>query len=439
MKWLILILLCACGKHDEPKQLDLRDSDGDQVLNYQESTLEKYVAFHDVLGPVKGTIKIYGEKLINISFTNQVGEDSGLKLAVTRNEMIEKDYFTEWSKLRLDSNDILNESKTLLKVELLTDSTSDSPDEVILKRAGSHILLGRWSQYMTLQLSTDDLNSLLTGKSHFLFRKKPKQTQYSDVDTTETIRTKTYKVLIYEGQKTKFLYVSKELPIQSLLKQLGIKEYKNLQENEIFFYEESDLVSWFVREVEGKYFIVKSSGKELKEFFLTNFTKKNIHLKRENGFPSNEVKFQNIGSSRIYFKMRNVVQKQNSFGERIEKRRHGSHEDKWECLHYLRFITQENIHPKLINEILPEIQLSGNVGIMLEQIDEKGQFTLGEIENALPDATLRLSPLPASTFIVTGEYQNSCGANANRGRDASFNTNSEAYLGLDIETYVEKI
>lgn len=40
MKWFILIILFACGKHDEPKQLDLRDSDGDQVLNYQESTLE---------------------------------------------------------------------------------------------------------------------------------------------------------------------------------------------------------------------------------------------------------------------------------------------------------------------------------------------------------------------------------------------------------------
>ena len=44
MKILILLILIACGKHEEPNFVDMRDKDGDQILNYEEDSLNKYIA-----------------------------------------------------------------------------------------------------------------------------------------------------------------------------------------------------------------------------------------------------------------------------------------------------------------------------------------------------------------------------------------------------------
>ncbi len=59
MKWLILLALVAsCGKHTQPKALDLHDSDGDQIQNFEESDFDKYVANVESLSEVKGVLRV---------------------------------------------------------------------------------------------------------------------------------------------------------------------------------------------------------------------------------------------------------------------------------------------------------------------------------------------------------------------------------------------
>lgn len=72
MKWLILLaLVSACGKHQEPKALDYRDSDGDQIQNYQETELDKYVANFESLGSISGVLRFNAEKTIELTFNNE--------------------------------------------------------------------------------------------------------------------------------------------------------------------------------------------------------------------------------------------------------------------------------------------------------------------------------------------------------------------------------
>ena len=72
MKWLILILFISCGKHESPSAIDLRDEDGDQILNYMEASQEqKHIANFETLGAIKGTLKIHHLNPVEIKFSNE--------------------------------------------------------------------------------------------------------------------------------------------------------------------------------------------------------------------------------------------------------------------------------------------------------------------------------------------------------------------------------
>ena len=134
MKWLILLMLVACGKHEEPAALDFRDSDGDQVQNAYESDFDKYIANVEKLGIIKGVLKFNtGKEIEEISFTNKIDlNEKTLKLIVSNEKRIKKeDYFSETSILRLEEvkNMPLEAKQYSLQLEFL--ATNVSPDELL--------------------------------------------------------------------------------------------------------------------------------------------------------------------------------------------------------------------------------------------------------------------------------------------------------------------
>lgn len=454
MKWLILLALIACGKHEEPKKLDLRDSDGDQVLNYQEGELEKYVADFEPLGKVNGVIKFTLDKIIELPLSNDLNlKDAALSLAVANEARVStEEYFSEWSKLRLKKTITLPELKSSqYQVQLLFENGSAEAEELVLKTGKEVLSLGSWSNFMKLQVSRENLKALLEGKAFFMLKKKfPKSPLFNDAQAG-TIKEKTYRVHFYDGSKSRILYVSNELEFSELLKHMDIRA-KNVSEDELFFNAHlTERDQWHVRELQGgDKVLILTNIEVLRKEFLKNYIYQKKILSRKNGQNASVVQFNNPDGAKVYVKISSAYFTQRTFVERKERKLHGggggggrdgNAESPYKCTHYLREIKKENVLLSNLENLFVNL---GEEDTLLgsdfeEQIGAKGPYW--EMKLNQPTANLKWSFInrPSSTFIVTGEYDNSCGNNANRGRGAAYKTNLEGKFEVVIESFVEKI
>lgn len=432
MKWLLLIMLIACGKHQEPKAVDQRDSDGDQILNNLDADM--FVAEHAVLKEVSGTLKIYGERLTEVAFQNTVNPVNGLFSIVKNEKKMDFTYFTEWSTLGL-APVIFSDNATEFKLEIITDIKSDIPDEVIF---GERI--NRWKPAMVFKVKRDEVLNLLSGKQSIVMRKLAPKAKFFQQAPDESIRSKTYRVVMYNGNESKVYYVSNELGRDEFLKKMEIKDTNVLNETEIFYLDESDHPQWFIREVKNHLFIARASSTQIKQYFLNQFEYKKTLLRRENGTVLNHIEIKSSPDSRVYFKARSLNQKNLSFSEEQRKRtrrvggggRDGS-PDVEVCTYPFRMVSSEKNLRSDFPNVMHELELQGQIYPAYHDVDEKGFFWSGEL-SVTPGSNIKFKSRPESTYTTVGNYSNGCW-NA----ESSVRMNSEAFIELEIETYVEKI
>lgn len=454
MKWLIILILIGCGKHQEPNHLDLRDSDGDQVLNHEESELDKFVADFETLGKVKGVLKFNLDKIIEIPITNELDyKNNALSLIVSNEKkLIHEDYFAEWSKLRLSGDFATPDLKlSHYTIHLQFEHGPGKAQELLLVKGPEVISLGKWSQVMRLQLSSENLSAILSNKAFLSIKKNFRKSPLFQAEQDKTIRDKTYRVHYYDGSKSKILYVSKSMAFPKLLENLRISP-ERIDQEEVFF--NSDLLSaneWYIRELlNGDKVIVYSNMAELKGKFLEKYTYQRHLLSRVNGEAKTTVKFNNAPDAKIFVRVSSLKYTVRSFYEETERRTHGggggggregNASSPYKCTHYLRKVKKEETILADLNNLFQNLnQEEMLLGAQVEEeMDGQGLFWEMKLNATPANLEWTFSNRPSSTYTVTGEYNNSCGEAANRGRGAAYRTNSEGKFETVIESFVEKI
>lgn len=450
MKFLILLMLISCGKHEQPTALDLRDSDGDQIQDYQEGEFEKYIADYPRLEKVAGTMRFNTDKMNEVYFSNHSDlKEETLKLLAGDDSSLGRDqFFSEWSELKFSIDDKKFEVSTAkATIQLTFEPVEVKPDELVLVDGNTEKQLGSWTQNMRIELSKEEFNNLMKGKLQLALRKKFPKALFFLSDSDETIRNKTYKVHTYDGKKAKVLYVAKALPLEKLLQYLRINEITKVTDENLFFNStDKGQAGWFQRNYpNGNKAFAFYPIQDLKTVFRKKFNQKNFKVERLNGAPAASLVLENKINSKIYMLVRPTATKR-TFKEYTEVTHHrtGSasqgYDERWSCTHFKRKIeTEVTLVPTIedfLNNLNTKIELSKDFKV-IEQFDEKGIFWEVMLTADVANLTLSLQGLNSSTFTTTGEHYVDCGYQGKRSTAAT-PTNFEGKLSFEIESFVEK-
>lgn len=452
MKWLIVLILISCGKHEEPSALDYFDSDGDQKLNYEENELDKYIAHIESLGTVKGIIKFKVDEKVVLNFNNKTDLESIVPKYMASNDsrIKNKEYFSEWTTLRILNPINLNALKQEhYNVVLQFENSSDSAEEVILVNGEFITSLGKWSPSMELSLNADDLKLLASGKGALRIKKKFNKSTFFEKDSSETIRSKTYRLFFDDGKNAQVYYVSHDLSFDDFQKHKGITAQNIQNEEEIFLRShEIEKLRWYSRELSnGDKVLIYSNIEELWSFFKTLYTETRITIGREEGSAKNTLAFNQPEGAKIFMKIRPLSQITRTFVDITQEKIyiegggggvHGSGSSRFPCMHYIRRIKQETQSLPDINDMLKNVPLMQKVDLnleILENQDEKGVFWNLKLKNAPVGSKLEFSPTQSKNSILIGEINPRCP----RRIEQTYQSNIEKELKFEVESYVEKI
>jgi hypothetical protein len=281
-------------------------------------------------------------------------------------------------------------------------------------------------------------------------------------DTQTTIREKTYKVHYLDNKHSKVMYVSNELTYEEFMDLLHIKKAEFINDNALFFntHIPSNGDKWFTRQLaNGDRILVKTNRDRLRKELLENYTYKKSTISRSNGKMGKFLTLGNKLDAKVFLKLRPGVFTKRSFEESKVKKRHGhgggggmhgSGSNFYDCTHFMRNVKKETKHPADIETIMTRSLFASQnkaVGLnffndaeILEQLDDKGLYWEMKLNDTPVNMVWALPDLPKTTYVVTGEYKNSCSdAALNRGRGKAHSTNKEGSMSFVVESYVEKI
>lgn len=452
MKWLILLALIAgCGKHKEPKALDYKDNDGDQVLNYEESEFDKYIANYESIGSVKGSILFKLNEKVELKLTNGDDLESRILGTMVSNEkrIHKEEHFSEWAKLKVEQPVQLPKLNQV-DYEVLVQFEKDSgdPHQVHFESKKYSYVVGEWKQNMKFRLTAENLTSLANGNAHFVLRKNSKRSPLFGMDSEESIKNKTYRLLFDDGKKTVIYYVSKELNFKGVQKILGVSA-RTIENEDEFFFNSKKLAEaeWIGREfANGDKVLLLADFEKLRTRFFQNYTYQKTILSRVNGISKKKMEFANRNMANVYMRIRPLEQILYVFEFQKVKRtygeggggREGGASVKQTCTHHYRVIKQEQKSIPQLNVLLESndfILNDKHAAGALEQEDERGNyFELKFI--SLPDNSfMKLNETPAENKVLIGEISPRCGESTG----ASQEIDAEGKLSFEVESFVEKI
>ena len=447
MKWLILLVLISCGKHEEPTARDIQDSDGDQILNYEESDFDKYIAQYDSLGSIRGKIRFTDGQNFEIPFSNDLDlRKNSFDLMVLKERKIRKeDYFTEWSKLRIESSDLTKLTREEFQVYLQFETASDGVDEIVLIEKDKSSSLGKWLSELRLSLSRDRLKDLIEGRSFIFLKKNFKKSPLFNTASEETIRNSTYRVHYYDGTSSKILYVAKKLSFREFQEHLGIKATEMSADNFFFHTSISLQNQWFSRELSsGDKVLIYTDFETLKETFKNKHHYQKKIVLRENGIPKTSLHLNNKHGAAVYLRIKEFYRTKRDFAESTTERWFGGGGGKEEgstryrCGANFRNITNETTILPELSELFENLQERPAISFqeVQENMGEEGIFWEMKLNSEETNIILTLNQLPSSTYTVTGEFSTNC----REGKPApSYSTNTEGKMAFEVESYVEKM
>ena len=448
MKILILLILIACGKHEEPNFVDMRDKDGDQILNYEEDSLNKYIADIDEIKKISGTLSFNQNGLHQLPVSN----DYSLKEMILHHMTIDERFIQEdtslheGEKIKIKKDLEIPLTKLQYQIELKLDADSDNADQLILKTDEGEMILGAWSSIMSFQLTKDELLGVLNGKFHILVRKN------LGFEKIKSIKEKTFKFYFISKKRVEIKYISKELDFEGLKYLLKIYKTSTFIEQDLLFnHQLSESPHFFHKELKnGDHFLVEISPLELGERLKKHFTMKKHIVERINGTSARSIEFQNPQGLKVYLRKMSFEQILRTFGESSERLTHGhgggggaygNGPDKTTCTHYLRSIQSESKIIPSIDYLLKninEIELIEKMTV-IERLNQGQLETVLTFTNTPENMSFSLNNLKNNSFVTTGEYKNSCAHLTSQQRKSAFKTNPEGKLSIEIESFVEKV
>jgi hypothetical protein len=452
MKWILLALCFACGKYEEPGPVDYADSDGDQVLNYQEVAYEKYFANIDVLGQIEAKLKFVTIEPIEIMMANNHFGSPMDVIVSSEKKLISHEFFSEWADLRVSTERReLDLKKNKYNIQLEFTQISDTLQEVYLREGKEIVSLGNWKQVMKFDLTSGQLKNILAGKSFISLKKEFRRGIFFENRSDETIRQKTYKLHFFDGKVGKILYVSKDLSFSELQKILKIKALDLKSEDDLFYYSHRPgHTGWYAREFNnGEKALVYAEDTEIRKNFMSQYLYNKAILSRVNGSPDKIIKLSNKKTANVFLRIRPVTVTERFFSESNYKKIHGyggggingNGPDPWECYHFIRSIITEKTGIPDYSTLLKNLNIEVTEDALIpEQRDDAGAFWEMKLSGETAETNLSLLASEESSFTITGEYRNSCApSQLNRGRGPSYRTNKEGILSFEVESFVEKI
>ncbi len=443
MKFLIFcILITACGVHKTPPEKDLNDSDGDNISNYKESGIEKYLARVEALPEIRG-IMSFGSSRISITNVRDLKNDSMDLLTWNLNLIQEEGIFHEWTKLRLERmKEVPSIKKGMHEVVLDFESSEVSPTSLWLVKENSSKNLGVWSSRSTLKLSAEQLIEIIEGKSHLSF-----STPWLEKESL-AIKNKTYQVFMYNGEKGEVHYVSQELSFENFLKVHGIYEVFN--GDEFDFYSVTDHVKterWWVRKVgPSQRILIYATAEELSRSYARSLKQENKTLKRVNGKGA-IIEIKKPIEAKLYLNLAGHKTERQFKSSSFKKTYSDLRADLYyECKFYQRLVSGES-KTKLDQEDLSHNLLIKIDGVQKEfedvfniifQAQEEGPLWVLALKIPAKDIKIELISRSYATFIETGIYKRECVTGHGPKVDVS-RTNTEGVFELSLETYVEKL
>jgi len=247
MKKLILLsiasaVLVSCGKNINPPPVDYNDDDGDQILNYLEtSERDKYVSnFQQItskeasitlrLKSLSGDLKIIESK---IEFSKDIRGELTKSVFKNFDSFVishDSNYFSEFATAKVAPTDKkVNSTELALsggEVEIIFDTEEMNQDNVsVMKKSNGkyeELFSGRVDKKtlratgISNQLLINDM--LSAGEIYFINNSNfsNRKTVY-DRTLSEDLKKKTYRLIISTPEETNIYYISTALSIQGFL------------------------------------------------------------------------------------------------------------------------------------------------------------------------------------------------------------------------------
>ncbi|MFL5783446.1 MAG: hypothetical protein ACJ76H_02480 [Bacteriovoracaceae bacterium] len=442
MKWLVLLLIVACG-HKEPPAQDVGDSDGDHVPNYLEtnSALQKYVAEISPFTSIEGTLSFeVGQKSMQVQFNNNYDVSQNAMRLLTRSvpAILKEDYFSECSRLYPMATELPKNLDGIIHVSLSL-TTKDSPSALFLTDGKSEYQLSAFAKNMDFRLSADELKKIFSGDMFFTLKKKEMENDWS---RESNVRQRTYRVYFYDGTSSRIHYVSHALDFQDYLKLSGIHESNELKSVSGFTSDDQRVYWWTRRIGANDYALVKASMKEIASYNIHNFNKSVSIIDRTNGTSGKQLFVKKAATTRFAVKLRGT-RAVNTFTETSAEERYQMNR----CTYYTRTVLPGKVMAASKDDILSQIEFRWNDHAMnlddfpysvSEGFDLDGQYIEIAFERTPEEFTLSLPNLATSTFYPLGNYRISCQVPGPEARPTPI-INGEGQMVLTVESFIEKI
>jgi hypothetical protein len=435
---LIMILMVSCGRKT-PSPQDFGDSDGDQISNYVENGINKFIANIEVLPEINGVMTV-GSTQIAISNETDLKNHSLELLTWNLEKINEEDVFNEWSKLKVVSSEKMAQlGSGLHEVTLNFDSGEPNPHSLWLIKEKASKKLAPWSHHMKIKLTAEDIKEVIQGKAYIAF-----STLWSE-NSSASIREKTYRVFMHDGQKGMVKYISYELPFKSFLKEEGINDIHDPQKFDLFSaINLENEPRWWVREINAnEKVIIFATPQELSDSYLKSFDKQNLSLKRLNG-RGQVLNIEKAQDALVYIDVKGFSTKR-SFRSYKQKRNYSFREIIYDCKFYYHEVSHEQELKMSLNELLEEIKIEIDgkpvdpaSSLVSYQTDQDETFGTLKLKHPGTKVKIEIISRDAATYVTTGLYKREC-PHTYAPKVSTQQTNIEGRMELSLETYVEKL
>lgn len=452
MKWLIfLYLLTACGNHIEPSGKDIRDRDGDQIVDGDEVGLNKYIANVSPLENVQMIVKLKGHTGPGINFVNGIDVVKYSKDLMVKNTVSipKDDYFSEWSKLIIKDGSFPEASEDYRYIlKLSFNKLEQAPSKLNLRDQEKVVLSFDWQPEMEIALNKDQYIKLRNNTLNFSLARLQTVNSAYRVSQQDSVKENTYRVLINNGESTQIFYVANELDFEDLLKILRIYDVFDISKvNLLTTSHDHSLSQWWARTLNGKdKVLLKDDLKNISLYRLQNFHKNTINMGRTNGQSVGQIKIKKNPSAAVMLKIRGE-QQMRTFAKRYETKTVGSPAREGYRVKY-EIVDIHPLAPQTLNtqEILNNIQIDGltldmekDLAITVQNgTDKQGPYLEMILETERTDFIIDVPSLNAGSYQATGKVREKIdeGKWVNLQGTAS---NPEGYLNLLIDAYTEKL
>lgn len=441
MRWLLLIIIVACGKHKTPRALDLNDNDGDQVVN--ELDEDKDLANIHALAPMKGALRYqHQNRNFEIGFATLRDLKTDSLSLLARAGIKKEEHFSEWSKLRLETvgEASLSGSK-LFDVKLMFESSEGQASNVVIKIGNNVRILKEWKENMVIQMGRQELECVLKDKCHLGLIPKGWK-------AAGPIKDRTARVFFFDGERASVLYVSKKLKWEDFLERFSVHDPQTVQKESLFSPRDGQGPQWWTKDLgDGDKVLAYVPFDLLRIHFLKGLSESRSSIQRENGMSKKILRIEKNKNGRAYLflrpkrTLRAFVSRKKEFTRQDGGGgREGNGSERYKCQNWIREIESEHEDTPDLNYLLSNLKIAADQRpVDLENIqegqDEKGPFWMLTLGTGSSEVVFSLIDMPKNDLVITGIYRSSCQDPV----ESTPNTHPEAKFILETKAFIENL